>query len=373
MQSVRNSGCLNRRMRVLLTTPYDLAVPGGVNRHASELLAALSERGVEARLVGPASFPVHTDDPRIVRLGRVSAHGLNGAQSRVTLDWSIRGAIRDLVRDFRPDVVHLQEPFLPLLNTLVLRAAGRARRIGTFHTYSETSRGYLWTWPWCRWIGAQLDARIAVSAAARDFASHYHPGRYDVISNGVRLPAESMRRSSVPPHRPARLVFVGRAGEPRKGFEVLRRALEQLDRETPGAFVLTVVGPDQPASDGLPIVWRGQLDDAALSEAYAAADLALVPSLGGESFGLVALEALAHGVPVVASRIRGYAEWLEGRGMGELVSPGNPAVLAAAVRRLIGDRERHAQCGRRAMELAAEFSWEVVVERILRCYRGEAP
>ena len=360
-------------MRVLLTTPYDLAVPGGVNRHACDLLDALTQRGIEARLVAPASSPVREHDARVVRLGRVSAHGLNGAQSRVTLDLRIAAAVRRLVREFRPDVVHLQEPFLPVLNTLVLRAARHARRVGTFHTYSETSRGYLWTWPWCRWINAQLDARIAVSAAARDFAACFHPAAYEVIPNGVRLPPAPARRAAMPPHHPVRLLFVGRAGEPRKGFAVLRSALAQLERETPGAFVLTVVGPDRAFADDLPIVWRGELADPALSDAYAAADVALAPSLGGESFGLVALEALAHGVPVVASRIRGYAEWLEGMGVGELVSPRDPAALAAAVRRLVENRERYVECGRRGVELAARFAWNAVVERVLRCYRGEAP
>jgi phosphatidylinositol alpha-mannosyltransferase len=360
-------------MRVLLTTPYDLAVPGGVNRHACELLDALTQRGIEARLVGPASSPVLEDDARVVRLGRVIAHGFNGAQSRVTLDWRIRGEVRRLVREFRPDVVHLQEPFLPVLNTFVLRAAGSARRVGTFHTYSETSRGYLWSWPWCRWINAQLDARIAVSAAAGDFAQQYHPAEYVVIPNGVRVPAAIARRPSGPPHTPVRLLFVGRAGEPRKGFSVLLDALARLEHETPGAFALTVVGPDQVPASHLPITSRGQLDDAALSEAYRAADVVVVPSVGGESFGLVAIEALAHGVPVVASSIRGYAEWLGGAGVGELVAPRDPAALAAAVRRVVDDPARHAACARRAVPCAAQFAWDLVVERVLRCYKAEAP
>lgn len=355
-------------MRVLLTTPYDLAVPGGVNRHALELLDALTARGHEAKLAGPASQPVFAGDPRIVRLGRVWVGALNGANSRVTLDVRIGGAVRRLIAAFRPEVVHVQEPFLPTLNTFALLFAGRARRVGTFHTFSETSLGYLWAWPWCRCVNARLDVRIAVSQAARDFAARFHPAPYEVVQHGLPLPHATATRPTGPVGRPVRLLFVGRAAEPRKGFAVLLAALARLEREVPGAFALTVVGPDEPPADGLPITWRGHLDDATLSAAYAAADVCVVPSRGGESFGLVALEALAHGVPVVASRIRGYADWLDGSGTGALVSPDDDAALAAALRALADDAAWHAACAVRAREFAAHFDRERQLDRLLALY-----
>ncbi|MCC6414300.1 MAG: glycosyltransferase family 4 protein [Opitutaceae bacterium] len=350
-------------MRVLITTPYDLAVPGGVNRHALDLLETLTCRGVVAKLVGPASTPVFKDDVRIHRIGRVWVGALNGARSRVTLDLGIGGEVRHLIREFQPEVIHLQEPFLPTLNSFVLRHAGAARRVGTFHTYSETSRGYLWAWPWCRWVNARLDARVAVSGPARDFATRWHPADFTVVPNGVRLPSAGAGRAERPVGRPARVLFVGRADEPRKGFTVLREAMRRLETETPGTFALEAVGP---ATE------RGMVGAAELAAAYAAADVCAVPSLGGESFGLVALEALAHGVPVVASRIRGYAEWLDGAGVGELAAPGDPAALAEAIRRLADDAAGHADCARRAREVAARYDWERVAERLIRIYEGAA-
>ena len=156
-------------------------------------------------------------------------------------------------------------------------------------------------------------------------------------------------------------LFVGRAGEPRKGFVVLTAAMAQLDRETPGGFALLAVGPGTP---------RGEVDAGQLAAAYRVADVCAVPSLGGESFGLVALEALAHGVPVVASRIRGYAEWLDGTGTGELVAPGDAGALAAAIRRTTGDATAHARCAQRAGEVAAPYDWERGVGRLLQIYAG---
>lgn len=348
-------------MRVLLTTPYDLAVPGGVNRHAVDLLEALTRRGVNAKLVGPASAPRELDDPRIVCIGRVWVGALNGARSRVTLDVGIGGAIRRLLAEFRPDVVHLQEPFLPTLNSFVLWHAKGARRIGTFHTYSETSRGYLWAWPWCRWINRRLDVRLAVSVAARDFATRYHPVPFRVVPNGVWLPPAAGRRAPRPPGRPARVLFVGRGDEPRKGFGVLREAMRRLEKDAPGEYICAAVGPATP---------RGAVSQAELAVAYAAADVCVVPSLGGESFGLVALEALAHGVPVIASRIRGYAEWLDGAGVGELVPPGDPRALAAALARLLGDPERHRRSAAAALALAARYEWAALAERIVTTAYG---
>jgi phosphatidylinositol alpha-mannosyltransferase len=355
-------------MRILISSPYDLAVPGGVNRHALDLLESLTARGHTAKLVGPASSAVFEHDERIVRLGRVWTGGFNGAVSRITLDLRIGPAVKALMRGFRPDVVHVQEPFAPILSAFVLWHAGKARRVGTFHTYSDRSRGYLIAWPWCRWINARLDARIAVSASAREYAAQYHPAHYELISNGVRLPPLSAVRPESPPSNPVRLLFVGRADEPRKGFAVLRDAFALLEKERPGAFSLSAVGPDRPRAGGLPVTWLGKLGDAELSAAYARADIVVAPSLGGESFGLVALEALAHGVPVVASRIRGYADWLEGEEVGALVPPGDAPALAAALRACAADPAHYALCAAKARRLASRFDWNRQLERILEIY-----
>lgn len=390
-------------MRVLLTTPYDLAVPGGVNRHARDLLEALTRRGIEARLVGPSSAGaaeramagarteasarnevsarnepgaklVEDNDPRVVTLGRVQVKAMNGAQSRVTLDWRIGGAMRALIGEFRPDVIHLQEPFLPLLNTFCLRHAGAAACVGTFHTYSETSRGYWWAWPYCRWVNRRLHARVAVSAPAREFAAEFHPGQYEIVPSGVRAVAPAQRRPAGGVRRPVRVLFAGRSDEPRKGFGVLLAAMRRLEAEAPGEFALTVAGPGAEtwqggaAVAGLPARFAGRLTDAELSAAFAAADVCVVPSLGGESFGLVALEALAHGVPVVASQIRGYAEWLEHAEVGLLVSPSDAAALVRALRSVATDAARHAAWAQGAVALAATYDWDVIAGRMVEVY-----
>lgn len=357
-------------MRVLLTSPYDLAVPGGVNRHALDLLDALRARGHEARLLAPSSEPESIRDDRIRAVGRVWTGSFNGAVSRITLDPSAGPRVAREIDAFRPHVVHVQEPFVPALGPWALRHAGPALRVGTFHTYSEHSRGYLWAWPWCRLVGGLLDARVAVSVAARDYARRYHPAPFAVVPNGVRSPRPGSTRPAGPPGRPLRVLFAGRASEPRKGFAVLAAAMAIARRAAPGALDLTVAGPDRPPADSGAGRWIERPGDETLSKAYAAADLVVVPSLGGESFGLVALEALAHGAPVLASRIRGYAEWLEARGGAELFPAGDAETLARRMLALADDPERHARMAAAAPATAAAYSIDAVCGRLLALYEA---
>ena len=203
--------------------------------------------------------------------------------------------------------------------------------------------------------------RIAVSAAARDFAIRYHPAAFQIVSNGVRLPFPAAQRPPGPPGNPARVLFVGRADEPRKGFAVLREAMRRLEVRAPGRHVLEAVGPATP---------RGPIRDTELSAIWAPADICVVPSLSNESFGLVALEALAHGVPVVATAIRGYADWLAGTGVGKLVPPGDADALAGAVRALTNDPVRYLACAARARPLAERYGGDAIAAQLIALYRG---
>lgn len=357
-------------LRVLLATPYDLNVPGGVNRQCFGLLDALTASGVDARLVGPSSAESPGPDSRVVVMGRVSKLPFNGATSHVSSDPRVVFRLRRLVREFAPDVVHVQEPVSPLpCAALLWLAPSRAFRVGTFHTFSETSRGYLWAWPWVRLVWSRLHARVAVSESAREFATRYHGGEFQIIPNAIDLP------SSPPPPTtttgPRRVLFVGRLDEPRKGFDLLLRAIRLVEADRPGTLSVTAVGrgADRWRADvaGLPVSFAGEVGDAELSQAYAVADIVAIPSMNGESFGLVALEAMAHRRPIVASRIAGYAAWMEDS--ARLVPPGDEAAFAAALRELAASPALCADLSARGAKLARQYSWDAVVERWLALYR----
>ncbi len=355
--------------RVLLATPYDLAVPGGVNSQVFGLFRALVARGLDVRLVGPSSAELAEPDPRIRIAGRPVALPFNGATSRVTLDPRVIPALSRLAREFDPDVVHVQEPVAPLpCAALLWLAPARALRVGTFHTYSETSRGYLVSWPWTRLVWSRLHVRVAVSEAAKLYATQYHPLPFRIIPNAIELPA----RVSPPPagRGPCRVLFLGRLDEERKGFGPLLRAVRRVEAEMPGTLALTAVGrgADQWRLEaaGLPISFDGEVGNDDIGRAYAEADVVAIPSVRGESFGLVALEAMAHGRPVIASQIAGYSAWLED--VARLVPPGDEAALAQALKDLATSPALRADLTARGTELARQYSWDAVVERWLALY-----
>ncbi len=366
-------------MRILLATPYDLSVPGGANRQPLGLLDPLTREGFEVRLAGPCSGPVPGDDPRIVPLGPVTRIPLNGAASPVSLDPRMVSALRRLLADFPPDVVHVQEPVVPLPSAALLwLAPSRARKIGTFHTYSETSRGYLYAWPWVRAVWSRLDLRVAVSEAAREFATRYHAAEFHIVPNALDLPAPDLPLRPVPtPEGPLRILFVGRMDEPRKGFSILLGALARVEAAHPGTLRLVAVGRGREAhtarveAERLPVEFAGELDEAGLATEYRRAELAVVPSLGGESFGLVALEAMAHGTPVVATSILGYRAWMEGT--ARLVPPGDEAALAGVLEELAADRKAREAMAARGATLASQYSWPRIAATWIGIYRGLLP
>ncbi len=358
-------------LRVLLATPYDLAVPGGVNRQSFGLLDALTARGVEACLVGPSSSASFGADPRVSVVGRAWELPFNGAMSRVAADPRMVFRLRRLVRAFEPDVVHVQEPVSPLpCAALLWLAPSRAFRVGTFHTFSETSLGYLWTWPWVHAVWSRLHARVAVSEAAREFATRFHRAAFEVIPNAIDLPPSPPPPSSTT--GPCRVLFVGRLDEPRKGFGTLLGAIRRVEAETPGTLSVTAVGRGadrwRAQAAGLPVSFSGEVEEVDLAQIYASADLVAVPSVSGESFGLVALEAMAHHRPVVASGIAGYAAWMEGA--ARLVPPGDEAALAAALKELAASPALREDLSTRGAGLARQYSWDAVVERWLALYRA---
>jgi phosphatidylinositol alpha-mannosyltransferase len=223
---------------------------------------------------------------------------------------------------------------------------------------------------------ARISRRIAVSESARETVAAHFPGAYDVVPNGVDV--ESLRQSRLRPGviRDGRhhVVYVGRL-EPRKGVEHLIDAMARL-RARRADTQLIVVG-DGPARamleaaarhSNLDAAFVGSVDDDALPGYFQWADVVCSPALGGESFGIVLLEALACGKPIVATRIDGYAALVGDSGCGRLVPPGDAAALAAALDLLLSDDAERRRCGARGLEVARGYDWTVIARRLESIY-----
>ncbi|MCC5947410.1 MAG: glycosyltransferase family 4 protein [Nitriliruptoraceae bacterium] len=335
-------------MRVALVCPYDLGVPGGVQTHVLHLAAALQHLGNEVVVLGPGRGS--TTPPRWAGLARTIRVPFNGSVAPISVSPFVPGRTRRALAQLRPEVIHVHEPMVPAVGPAALQP-GIAPVVATFHAFASRPGLYGALRPLTRRYDARLAVRLAVSAAAAGFharALGRDPSAFPIVPNGVDLArfAPAQQRE---PTDPPTLLFVGRL-EPRKGADValaVWRAL--LDRGRTVRLHIVGDGPARPrleravppAHRGL-VTFAGRVSDDALLGAHRRASCLLAPARGGESFGIVLLEALAAGTPVVASDLPGYRSVVTDGRDGALVAPGDVPAWAARVARVLDDPEASA-------------------------------
>ena len=262
------------------------------------------------------------------------------------------------------DVLHLHEPFAPSLGWTALRHAA-CPLVATFHANDERLGQYWRGRPVFRRLFDSLDVAIASSAAVRETVSLTFPGAYRVIPPGVdrrRFRPAATRRPG-----PLRVLFVGTESR-RKGLGVLLRSLRQLDDLT-GELELHVCGHDAqearfghlvpPAFAGH-VIFHGRVDDAAVPELYADADVVCAPSLHAESVSSVVLEGMASGTALVASRVPGHDEVVHDGVEGLLVPRRDARALASALRTLVRDPVTLGRLAEGARAASRRYGWERV-------------
>lgn len=349
-------------MRVGIVCPYDWSYPGGVRSHILGLAEALPEAtggAVTAEIIAPATRP----EAGIWAAGRTAGIPANGSVARICFGPGPRRRLAARLARGDLDVLHLHEPAIPSLSLLAL-AGARLPVVATFHASAERSLGYALARPLLQRAVRRIDERIAVSAAARALVGTYFPGTYATIPNGVSIArfagaAPDPALEAVMPY----VLFVGRP-EPRKGFGTLLAAVGELRRRMDVRLVTT----SAPAGHPDWVVPLGRVPDDRLPGIYAGAAAFCAPSLGGESFGVVLVEAMAAGTPVVCSDLVGYRE--AARDAAVMVPAGDPRALAAALGGVLEDplgTERLVAAGQ---VRAAELDWRVLAARVARCYEA---
>jgi phosphatidylinositol alpha-mannosyltransferase len=374
-------------MKIGFVAPYDWAVPGGVKHHIEALAQEFTVAGHEVKIIAASSPNRHTREqlsPNLIQIeGPVVPLPTSGSEARVVLSSRFSHRLKAILNRERFDVIHLHEPLMPVICPLALyhsKVHPQTLVLGTFHAYREKNAGYKYG---RRILGrclGRLDGRIVVSEAAKEYTARYFPGDYRVISNGVDL--SRFGDSSLAPipefadGRP-NILFVGRL-EKRKGFVYLLRAFVQVQAEMPQARLIVAGAFDEKQEEpfarqaeayGLHDVhFRSWPSNDMLARFYRTADLLCAPSTGFESFGLVLVEAMAAGRPVVTSDIPGYREVVRHEVEGLLVPPGDEEGLAAALLRLLADKEQQERMGRNGRERAASFAWNRVAAEVLAYY-----
>jgi len=360
-------------MKIGMVCPYSFDVPGGVQAHVVELARVLLERGNRVSVLAPASE--NTQLPEfVVSAGRAVAIPYNGSVARLSFGPTAYNRIRRWIDGNDFDVLHIHEPNAPSLSMLALKIA-EGPIVATFHT-STTKSMVLSTFQGVlRPYHEKIVGRIAVSELARRWQVEALGSDAVEIPNGVNVPAFA-RAPMLPGYpRPGRSVlFLGRYEEPRKGMEVLLAALPQVVRHHPDLEVMIVGRGDQErlrrqaGEYARHLRFLGQVGDEEKASAMRSADVYVAPNLGGESFGIILIEAMAAGTAVVASELDAFRRVLRDGAAGRLVPVGDPDALATTLNALLGDDELRDTQVRAAAQIVGEYDWPVVAEQILRVY-----
>jgi phosphatidylinositol alpha-mannosyltransferase len=367
-------------MKIALVSPYDFAYPGGVTNHISCLEHYLTLMGHEVKVIAPASKAVSSFGDRFIPIGKPRPVPASGSICRVTISVRLSPSIKAVLDAEKFDIIHLHEPLMPMLCTTVLRLS-QTVNVGTFHAHNG-SPGYNFGKPIItiylrRWF-RRLNGRIAVSKPAMDFVNSHLPGPYTIIPNGVDL--EHFSPDVLPIDEfcdgKVNILFVGRL-EKRKGLNYLIKAYQQAKREVPNSRLI-VVGPGtrlrhkyekQIMRRGIKdVVFIGYAGYDELPRYYKTADIFCAPATSGESFGIVLLEAMAIGKPIVASNIAGYASVINHGAEGLLVPPRNEKSLAQALISLMTDEALRHQIGAKGRAKALDYGWQQIAQRVYDYY-----
>ncbi len=375
-------------MKIALVSPYDFAYPGGVANHISSLERYLTRMGHEVKVIAPASKAISVFGDRFIPIGKPRPIPTSGSILRITLSLRLSSTIKAVLQREKFDIIHLHEPFMPMLCSAVLRFSS-VPTIGTFHA-CDGSPGYKLGWPISAIIlkrrRHKLDGKIAVSQPAMEFARKYIPGDYDIIPNGVDLEQFSPSVSPIEEFDDGKLniLFVGRL-ERRKGLTYLIKAYHKVKQEIPNSRLI-VVGPGTRLrkkyekwvkQHGLKdVVFVGFAASADLPRYYQTADVFCSPATSRESFGIILLEAMALGKPVVATNIAGYASVVTHGEEGLLVPPRDSVALAKTLITVMRDEALRKRMGAKGILKAKQYSWEQVARRVFNDYNrvlGEYP
>jgi phosphatidylinositol alpha-mannosyltransferase len=368
-------------MKIALVTPYDYPYPGGVNEHVTALDHEFRALGHKTRIIAASTANEDVLGDHVFKVsGAISPMPISGSTARITLSPQVYQRVKQILNAEKFDVVHVHEPTVPLLSLAVLLHS-RALNIGTFHAYRESNAMYEYAAPFLKQVFKHLDGRIFVSDAVREYITQYFPGDYVTIPNGVNW-ARFASPSITPIERfndgRPNILFVGRL-ETRKGFRHLLRAYPYIKSVVPNARLIVVgaFGDKEKAPflryarahklRGVHFV--GHVSPEELPRYYRTATVFCAPNTGFESFGIILLEAMAAGVPIVASDIAGFRTVVEDCRDGLLVAPEDDRAIAHAIIELLTDSARRAQMGECGNRKAQQYDWSIVAQRVLAYYR----
>lgn len=357
-------------MRVAIVCPYAWDRFGGVQSHVRALARTLVAHGHDAAVMAPhLRGGRRTEEEGITFVGRAVRVPANGSIAPLAFGPLVATDLRDALEDFKPDIVHLHEPLIPSLSLLALSTNVDAAVVGTFHAAAESSLGYRGAKAVLAKAADRLAVRTAVSEAARSLATRYFPGEYLITPNGIEIHRYSNAEPADVGPSPT-VLFLGRL-ESRKGLELLVEAMASLS-DLGATLVVAGGGPEKRSCRakaerlGVRTVWLGKVQEQDKAAIYRAADVYCSPALGGESFGIVLIEAMAACAPVVCSDLAAFKA-VTGEA-AEMFPAGDSGALAGALRKVLTDGDRAEAMRAASRRVAGRYSWDTLARNVEAIY-----
>jgi phosphatidylinositol alpha-mannosyltransferase len=374
------------RMKIGVVSPYDWSYPGGVREHIRHLASQFTSMGHEVRVLAPATRATHTllDEHTFYGMGKTAPVPINGSIARIAIDPTLAWRVRNVLKQENFDILHIHEPLVPGLSLTALRFSNTLT-VGTFHAFAHPKvastqyLAYASATPFLRPYFRRLAGRIAVSSAAQQFASHYFPADYRIIPNGVDLERFNPNVLPLPQLMDGKqnILFVGRF-ERRKGAKFLIRAIPRIREQHPNTrFIFVGEGRLRPGIQRVvqqhgwkDVIFTGYITDSELPRYFSSAHVFCAPATGGESMGIVLLESMASGTPVVASNIPGYATVVRPGIDGLLSAPRNSEELAQAISTLLKSENLRQKFIHTGLQQVHAYAWPYVARTILDYYES---
>ena len=363
-------------MNIGIVCPYAWDIPGGVSAHVHDLADALIKMGHTVSVLAPAESDEGLPD-FVVSTGRPTKIRYNGSIARLSFGPVTARKVSRWIAEGQFDILHVHEPLAPSLSVLACWAA-KGPIVATWHSSMDRSRMLLTLSKLALTAMEKITARIAVSEAARTTLVEHVGGDAIIIPNGVDTDAFASTHA-LPgwPGDGHSLVFLGRVDEPRKGLAVLLDAWPAIRKAHPTTRLL-VAGPGDASesisslsdSDAQAITFLGLIDSATKPDVLASGTVYVAPNTGGESFGIVLLEAMASGTPVVASNLPAFLRVLDNGRAGTTFINADAHSLATVVNNLLDDPARRSQLHAQGLLRAQEFDWSRVAAQIVAVYES---
>lgn len=367
-------------MKIGLVSPYDYSHPGGVINHVSYLAHHLRLLDQDVKIIAP----LHKKEPgqfdeNVTVVGRPLPVTYGSTTARIALSPWLPYQVKKVLQREKFDILHMHEPFMPMLSLSML-IESQTINVGTFHASHERSIAYRLGQPLMRKLSSKLHGKIAVSQPALNYISKYLPGEYRIIPNAVDTQYFQPEGPVKEEFKDGKLniLFVGRLEE-RKGVPDLIQACSIVKQDFPN-FRLIIAGPGLKLRYqyelmgktllGNNVVFTKFIPFEELPFYYRTADIFCAPATGGESFGIVLLEAMASGKPVVATNIPGYASVLTSGKEGLLAEKGNPRSIAEALLTLLKDEDMRRRMAGSGMVTAEKYSWKNISKQVLDYYQS---